>query len=115
MTKKIIYPILIVVGLLLVVGYSSAETNNISITNPLNVNTFQDLLTQIATGIGTLIASLGVIMLIWSGILYLTSGGSQERLGSAKKALIYAVLGIAIGVAANLIVIIVKNVLGVSS
>lgn len=82
------------------------------ICNPLNSNTFGDLLSKIADGVGTLIATLATIMLIIAGILYLTSAGSPERITKAKKALVYAIAGIAIGVAAKAIVALLKDVLG---
>ena len=58
-----------------------------------------------------LIASLGTIMIIVAGIFYLTSAGSPERIGVAKKALIYAIAGIAIGVAATAIANIIVDIL----
>ena len=90
-------------------GFSLA----VSIANPLSgTSTFSALLTKIASGVGTVIASLGAVMIIVAGILYLTSAGSPEKVGTAKKALIYAIAGIAIGLAATSIVEIVKNVIG---
>jgi len=85
----------------------------VSIPNPLSgVNSFGDLLMKIAAGAGALIASLSVVMIIVAGILYLTSAGSPERIGTAKKALIYAVVGIVIGASASAIVAVIKNVIG---
>ena len=66
----------------------------------------------IASAIGPLIASLGSVMIIVAGILYLTSAGSPEKVGTAKKALVYAIAGIAIGLAASSIVQIVKGIVG---
>ena len=87
-----------------------------SLPNPLGpTNDFPTLLTNIATQVGIIISSLGVVMIIISGILYVTSAGSPEKVGLAKKALIYAIAGIAIGVAASSIVTVVKNILGVTS
>ena len=84
----------------------------VSIPNPLSgVNSFGDLLMKIAAGAGALIASLSVVMIIVAGILYLTSAGSPERIGVAKKALIYAIAGIAIGLAAQAIVDIVLGLI----
>lgn len=82
------------------------------ITNPIGAGTFRELLTQIAGAVGTLVASLGIVMIIVAGILYLTSAGSPERIGTAKKALIYAIVGIAIGLAATAIVNIIKRIIG---
>lgn len=82
------------------------------IENPLSVGTFKELLLKIADGVGTLVASLGVIMLIVSGIMFLLSAGSPERTSTAKKALTYAVIGIVIGIAAKSIVQIVQDLIG---
>jgi len=84
-----------------------------SIQNPLEgTNDFGGLLCKIATGIGELIAVLGTIMFIVSGILYLTSAGSPERINTAKKALVYAIVGLAIALASASIVEIIQDVMG---
>ena len=89
----------------------------VTIINPLEaggVNNFDQLLTKIITGVAGIVASLSVIMIIIAGILYLTSAGSPERIGVAKKALIYAIVGIVIAIAAESIAIIIKTTLGVT-
>ncbi len=43
---------------------------------------------------------IGAIMLIYSAIRFLTSGGSETAVTSAKSSLLYAIIGIAIGVVA---------------
>lgn len=112
MNKKVIYSV-VFVSLFCLVTITAGQ--GVVIPNPLargGVNTFGDLLAKIATGVGMLIATLGTIMLVVSGILYLTSAGSPERMGTAKKALIYAIVGIVIGLAAAAIVEIIKNIIG---
>jgi riboflavin transporter FmnP len=110
MNKKIVYSA-ILVCLFCSAGFVSAA-DSVTISNPLSgVNNFTDLLVKIADGAGTLIGILGTIMLIVAGILYLTSAGSPEKLGTAKKALIYAIAGMVIGAAAKAIVSVIMNVL----
>ena len=114
MNKKIVSAS-IFVSLLCSASLALADTAQI--INPLKnggVNNFCDLLTKIAGQVGTVIASLGVIMIIVSGILYLTSAGSPEKIKTAKTALIYAIVGIAIGIAAVAIKDIVLSVMGAS-
>ena len=112
MNKKIA-SVIVSVSSLLFASVVLAD-NSVTIPNPLNVTSFCQLLTQIAQQVGSLIAYLGVIMIIISGILYLVSAGNPEKVGMAKKALIYAIGGIAIGLAANAIVDIIKSIIGVS-
>ncbi len=91
-------------------GFALAQTA--TIINPLGTtDTIPKLLAKITTVVGTVIASLGTIMIVVAGILYLTSAGSPEKTKTAKTALIYAVIGIAIGVSASLISSVVNSVL----
>lgn len=68
----------------------------ITIPDPLQGKT----ITQIIAAVMTLLAEIGsgvaVIMVIWGGIQYMTSGGSEQRLGSAKKTILWAIIGAAI-------------------
>ncbi|OGZ78144.1 MAG: hypothetical protein A2358_02225 [Candidatus Staskawiczbacteria bacterium RIFOXYB1_FULL_37_44] len=84
----------------------------VTIPNPLTgVNNFGELLLKIADGVGTVVASLGTIMIIWAGILYLTSAGSPEKMTKARTALTYAIIGIVIGISARAIVLIIEQIL----
>jgi hypothetical protein len=90
----------------------SLLTAAVTLINPLTANNFGELLLKIAGAVGGLVAALGTIMIIVAGILYLTSAGSPERMGKAKTALVYAIIGIAIGITAEAIVGIIKEILG---
>ncbi len=109
MTQKKVIFLSVFTGLLLIAGSGFAA---VVLPDPLGGQTFEGLLLKIADGVGTLIASLGSIMIIVAGILYLISAGSPERMGTAKKALIYAIIGIAIGVSAKAIVALIKSIIG---
>jgi hypothetical protein len=91
---------------------SSVLADSLTIQNPLGFSDFKSLLSNIAGWIGGLIAALGTIFIIWAGILYLTSAGSQATLEKAKKAFIYAVVGIIVGVLAKPIVDIISGIFG---
>lgn len=113
MNKKII-SLAILTGLFCCASLAVAVTGcpTGQICNPLSKDTFEGLLEDIAANIGIFIAALGTIMIVVSGILYLLSAGSPEKIGTAKKALIYAIMGIAIGLSAQAIVLIVKKIIG---
>ncbi len=108
MNKKII--LLIFVGLFGLTSFALAQV--VEIRNPLSAQNFGQLLLQIAGAVGLLVGTLGTIMIIVAGILYLTSAGSPERMKTAKTALVYAIAGIVIGIAATAIVEVIKSVLG---
>lgn len=111
MEKKFLFLALFSFAIFSFILFSGAS-GAVTIPNPLgSTNTFEDLLLKIADGVGMLIASLGVIMIIVSGILYLLSAGNPERMATAKKALVFAIIGIVIGASAKVIVEIIKEVL----
>jgi len=112
MANKKIVCLIVFAALLCTVGFAYGQgSSSATIKPPPGMpETFPELLKNIIKGVGALIASLGTIMIIVAGILYLTSGGSQERMGVAKKALIYAIAGIAIGLAAGPIVDIIAGI-----
>lgn len=110
MNKKIVYSV-IFVSLFCLASFALAE--GVAIQPPPGVpTTFPALLTQIAGAVGGLITVLATIMIIVAGILYLTSAGSPERMTTAKKALVYAIVGIVIGLSAEAIVAIIKGIIG---
>ena len=65
---------------------------------------FKALFEGIAKAVGGIIAALGTVMFIISGAIYVTSGGNPQRMDLAKKTLIYAIIGMVVGLAATAIV-----------
>ena len=60
-----------------------------------------------------LFVGLVVIMVIWAGILFLTARGDPNKIDAARRALIWAVVGIIIGLIAFSAVTIIKATLGI--
>lgn len=50
------------------------------------------------------IGAIAVIMIIYGGFRYITSGGSSEGVGAAKNTLIYAIIGLIVVALAQVIV-----------
>lgn len=58
------------------------------------------------------VAALAVLALVWGGINYVTSGGSEEQAKTGKQTIKYALLGLVVaGVAWALVNIIVTTIL----
>ena len=51
-----------------------------------------------------IIGAAAVIMLIWGGIRYTTSGGNQNAVTSAKNTILYSIIGLVIAIFAYAIV-----------
>ena len=60
-----------------------------------------------------LIGAISVIMIIYGGIRYVTSGGDQGAVTSAKNTILYAVVGLVVAILAYAIVNFVVDAFGV--
>lgn len=119
MKKKLLMLVAGVLGLIIIVPTALAAT--VILPNPLctkNSNTCIDsidkLITTISDYILTLIAGLAVIMFIYAAILFLTSAGNEGKLGKAKSALFWAIVGAAISLAGKGLIAVINAVIGTS-
>jgi len=92
-------------------GYSSEYACNQAYQNPC-LNNFPALAAAIIQYMLAILGTLSTIMLIYAGFLYVTSAGDEGRLGSAKKAFLYAIIGIAIILAGQGIIAVITAVIG---
>lgn len=63
-----------------------------------------DTITMIINVFSTVVGVIAVIMIIWGGLRYITSGGDSGKIGNAKNTIIYALLGLIIVALAQFIV-----------
>jgi hypothetical protein len=63
----------------------------------------------IVTLFSVIVGAVSVLMIIYGGFRYITSGGDSGRVGNAKNTLIYAIVGLVIVALAQLIVHFVLN------
>jgi len=66
---------------------------------------------NLATIIAQFFWTAAIIAAIWSGFLFLTAGGNEEKTGKAKKMLQYTVIAIVIGLLAFGLPSLIKNIL----
>ena len=52
----------------------------------------------------SVVGVLAIIMLVWGGIMYLTAAGNEKRIDTAKSIVTWSIVGIAIALAAMVIV-----------
>lgn len=82
-------------GILLLPALAIAE--GISLVNPINAQTFPELFTAILKTAGGIILALGAFMIVVSGFLFMTSAGNPGKVGQARAAFLYAIIGIIVG------------------
>ena len=88
-----------------------APSTMTTLCNPLNANSIQDiilLLVNIAMYVGVILA---VLALIYVGFKFIAAQGNPAKLEAARKFLLGIVIGIAILLGAQAIVLIIKNTL----
>ena len=55
-----------------------------------------EIASKIVNVFSVIVGTAAIIMIIYGGFRYITSGGSSERIGSAKTTLIYAIIGLVV-------------------
>ena len=70
------------------------------------------LINAIATWFQAIVLVIAIIMIMYSGFLWMTAGGDDDKLGTARKTLIYGLVGIAVVVLAYTATSIVTNLMG---
>lgn len=84
-----------------------------TIKNPLSVggnieNIIDAIITNFLMPIGF---SLAGLMYLWAGFQFLTAGGQDKKITSAKQTLLWTTIGVLVIIAAKGIVIVVKGLL----
>ncbi len=90
----------------------SARAQSVSLPNPLAANDIAQLIDQIATWLLTIGLTISTIVIIWSAVQFMVSGGSEKRVESARKTIWYAVIGIVVLLLAKDITLIIAGFLG---
>ena len=86
-----------------------------SLKSPINSPT--EVVTTLNTISGwlfTIFFALAIVFLIYAAFVYLTAGGNETRVGSAKNILIYAIVAIVVALVAGGIPLFVAGLLGVT-
>jgi hypothetical protein len=84
-------------------GTNCANTTNGGVSK---INT---LITQIINVFSVVVGIVAVIMIIYAGFRYITSGGASDKVGNAKNTILYALIGLVIVALSQLIVKFVLN------
>jgi len=69
---------------------------NGKIENPIKVNNINDFIKTILTGVIKISIPIIALAIIYSGFLFVSARGNSEKLGEAKRALLYTAIGAAI-------------------
>lgn len=80
------------------------SANNVNCNNTQGTTEANRLIKNIINVFSLVVGVVAVIMIIVGGFRYITSGGSDSSVGSAKNTILYAVVGLVIVALAQIIV-----------
>ncbi|MDP3956902.1 MAG: pilin [bacterium] len=75
-------------------------------------DTIYGIITRIMNWLLALIGFIGVIGFVIAGILYLTSAGNEEQIETAKKAMLWSIVGVIVALVGFVIIRAVEAMLG---
>jgi heme/copper-type cytochrome/quinol oxidase subunit 2 len=101
LNKKLASPIIILTFLFLPIVVAAQQINL--------WNIFNNIITMV---LAPIFVGLVTIMFVWAGFLYLTAQGDPSKVQKANQAVIWAVVGVAVGLLAHLVRPFVNTVLG---
>lgn len=104
---------LVLVGVPIVLATNGGTTGGWSVPDPLGGKTFEQLVTDISYWIFNIGLPIAVIVIIYSGILFMMAGGNEEKINQAKKTFFWALIGSAIIIIGSGFISLIKDILGV--
>lgn len=75
-----------------------------ALTNPLKISSAGDLIKNLINFILGFVGVIAAAMIVYGGIVYMTSAGNDQRIQQGKNILTYAIVGLIISIAAGIIV-----------
>ena len=85
------------------------------IKNPLDACSFEELVIGIANFIFWIATAVVPLMIVIGGFYFMTSAGNPQQLATAKKIILYSLIGYAIIFVSRGLIYVIKDILGASS
>lgn len=100
------------IGVIIILMSRFLQDVVIGVTGQTGAQDLEDFLTQVGNGLGTIVVGLTVIFVMYSAYLFMTGGDNEEKITTAKKALIYALVGVGIAFVAFAIPPVIRQIVG---
>lgn len=94
LTLVLVFAFLLLMPLFQASGNGTSKSS--SFTNPLTATSFSEITENIIKWIVNIGILIAVVMIIYSGLLFMTAAGEEEKITKAKKALMWSLIGLAI-------------------
>ena len=96
-------------GLIVQLSPSTVSAASGAIINPIQAQTFGQLVEAIAKAITAIGIPLVAIFLVWSGFLFVTARGNEEQLKRAKATFFWSLVGGAVVIGARALAVAIVN------
>lgn len=113
--KKILYTLILLPNTV----FAAGEYDNPIVPNPgpdgqpaMLAEDVTSLITRLQSIVGYAAWAIVVGMLVWGGIVYISSSGNEEKAAKGKKIVTYAIIGIALILASQALIIAYIKILG---
>lgn len=93
---------------------NSVIAEEIVIKNPITTESFAKIIENTLLWVLGIAGSIALFMLIVGGIMYITSGGDEQKVATAKKMFNFTVLGLIIVLLSYSIIKVLNDILGLS-
>lgn len=77
----------------------------------VQISSLQEIVNSIERAVWIVFGGIAVVCFVVAGILFLTAGGTPEKVQSARSAFIWGVAGVVVGIVAYSIIAIVSSVI----
>ncbi len=72
------------------------DTATVALYNPLGESDVRVILGRVIRGFLSVVGSIALLMVVYGGVLWLTSAGNSDRIKKGKDVLVWAVLGLGV-------------------
>lgn len=93
------------------VSNSDFDKNVGSLNNPINIDTFPELVVWVLRGFFFLIGLMALLVIVIGGVRLVFSQGNQESITKGKQTIIWAIAGLIVALMAYSLVSVVQNLL----
>lgn len=94
------------------VGKTPVKGSPWTLPNPLNTDSFEGLVRAIAEWLYWIMIPVSAIIFLYAGFMFMTSGGDEEKIKKAKKAIFWGLVGTGIIIINYGFIDLLKDILG---
>lgn len=82
--------------LLSTAAIAHAETDGVSLVNPLGTSDVRVIIGYLIQGVLGLSGSIALVFFVWGGLIWLTSQGNADKIKQGRNTLTWATIGLAV-------------------